>query len=250
MTGAGNDSRITQLLYRGGAPLTNSGGVPWTAAYIDTITEPTADLRSNIAAEARAKIVYERLINITDDPDIRDTLGFLMTREIAHQKSFEKALHSIQPNFPQGKLPGKPEFASVYFRMQSDDPAIRGPWNEGTEWEFVAAEPAVDGGNGFLTFLRTTKRSSPRWPFIPCLTHPPTRRLVPIWAWAPRFSISDWLVAGANALELLKGEQDDEPKRTSFELAARRTCHVKASRNDAEGAVVVLAALSRLDSAH
>jgi len=148
LTGAGNDSRITQLLYRGGAPLTNSGGVPWTAAYSDTITEPTADLRSNIAAEARAKIVYERLINITDAPDIRDTLGFLMTREIAHQKSFEKALHSIQPNFPQGKLPGKPEFASVYFRMQSDDPAIRGPWNEGPEWEFIAAEPAVDGGNG------------------------------------------------------------------------------------------------------
>ncbi|CAN7782946.1 manganese catalase family protein [Paraburkholderia hospita] len=71
-----------------------------TAAYIDTIGEPTADLRSNIAAEARAKIVYERLINVTDDPGIQETLGFLMTREIAHQKSFEKALHSIQPNFP------------------------------------------------------------------------------------------------------------------------------------------------------
>jgi len=148
MTGAGNDSHITQLLYGGGPPLTNSAGYPWTAAYIDTIGEPTADLRSNIAAEARAKIIYERLINVTDDAGIKDTLGFLMTREIAHQKSFEKALHSIQPNFPQGKLPGKAEFASVYFRMQPDDPAVRGPWNEGAEWEFVAAEPAVDGGNG------------------------------------------------------------------------------------------------------
>jgi Mn-containing catalase len=49
----------------------------------------------------RAKIVYERLINVTDDPGIKETfLGFLVTREIAHQKSFEKALHSIQPNFP------------------------------------------------------------------------------------------------------------------------------------------------------
>jgi Mn-containing catalase len=148
MTGAGNDSHITQLLYGGGPPLTNSAGVPWTAAYVDTIGEPTADLRSNIAAEARAKIVYERLINVTDDAGIKDTLGFLMTREIAHQKSFEKALHSIQPNFPQGKLPGKEEFASVYFRMQPDDEPVRGPWNEGPEWEFVAAEPAVDGGNG------------------------------------------------------------------------------------------------------
>jgi Mn-containing catalase len=84
----------------------NSAGVPWTAAYIDTIGEPTADLRSNIAAEARAKIVYERLINLTDDPGVKEALGFLMTREIAHQKSFEKALYSISPNFPPGKLPG------------------------------------------------------------------------------------------------------------------------------------------------
>ncbi|HCJ29356.1 MAG TPA: Mn-containing catalase, partial [Pseudomonas sp.] len=97
LTGGGNDSHITSLLYGGGTPLTNSGGVPWTAAYVDTIGEPTADLRSNIAAEARAKIVYERLINLTDDPGIRDALKFLMTREIAHQKSFEKALHAIQP---------------------------------------------------------------------------------------------------------------------------------------------------------
>ncbi len=91
--------------------------MPWSAAYIDTIGEPTADLRSNIAAEARAKIVYERLINITDDPGIKDALKFLMTREIAHQKSFEKALHSLQPNFPQGKLPPVPEFTNVYFSM-------------------------------------------------------------------------------------------------------------------------------------
>jgi Mn-containing catalase len=97
ITGAGNDSHITQVLYGGGPPLVNSAGVPWTAAYIDTIGEPTADLRSNIAAEARAKIVYERLINLTDDPGVKDALTFLMTREIAHQKSFEKALYAIEP---------------------------------------------------------------------------------------------------------------------------------------------------------
>jgi len=151
LTGAGNDSHITSILYGGGPPLTNSAGVPWTAAYIDTIGEPTADLRSNIAAEARAKIVYERLINVTDDPGIKDALGFLMTREIAHQKSFEKALHSIQPNFPQGKLPGNPEFTNVYFNMSKGDDA-RGPWNEGGDWEFVAdPQPAVDGGEGTAT---------------------------------------------------------------------------------------------------
>lgn len=158
MTGGGNDSHTTALLYGGGPALTNSAGVLWCAAYVDTIGDPTADLRSNIAAEARAKIVYERLINVTDDSGIKETLGFLMTREIAHQKSFEKALHSIQPNFPQGKLPGVPEYASVYYNMSQGDDAPSGPWNEGPEWEFVESpQPAVDGGDGLAT-VNVSKR--------------------------------------------------------------------------------------------
>jgi Mn-containing catalase len=148
INGAGNDSHITSILYGAGAPLTNSAGVPWSAAYVDTIGEPTADFRSNIAAEARAKIVYERLMNVTDDPGVKEALGFLMTREIAHQLSFEKALHAIQPNFPQGKLPGMPEFTNKYFNM-SGEPNVRGPWNEGEEWEYVEnPSAAVDGGDG------------------------------------------------------------------------------------------------------
>lgn len=151
ITGAGNDSHLTQVLYGAGAPLTNSGGVPWTSAYIDTIGEPTADLRSNIAAEARAKIVYERLINLTDDPGVKEALGFLMTREIAHQKSFEKALCSITPNFPPGKLPGMPQFASTYFNLSRGPGEERGPWNQGEKWNFVSDADeslAVDGGSG------------------------------------------------------------------------------------------------------
>ncbi|QXI24128.1 MULTISPECIES: manganese catalase family protein [Pseudomonas] len=152
LNGNGNDSHITSLLYGAGSPLTNSAGVPWTAAYIDTIGEPTADMRSNIAAEARAKIVYERLMNVTDDPGVKEALGFLMTREIAHQLSFEKALHSIQPNFPQGKLPGMPEFTNVYFNMSQGTESMRGPWNQGDDWEFVESPtPAVDGGDGLAT---------------------------------------------------------------------------------------------------
>jgi len=159
LTEGGNDSHITSLLYGGGPALTNSAGVPWTAAYIDTIGEPTADLRSNIAAEARAKIIYERLINVTDDPGVRDALAFLMTRELAHQKSFEKALHSIQPNFPQGKLPGVPEFTSTYFNMSQGEDDRRGPWNEGDQWEFVAnPQPAVDGGDGSAQVILPAKQ--------------------------------------------------------------------------------------------
>ncbi len=74
---------------------------------------------------------------------------FLMTRELAHQKSFEKALHSIQSNFPQGRLPGMPPFTDVYFNMSQGEADRRGPWNMGDEWEYVESpEPAVDGGDG------------------------------------------------------------------------------------------------------
>ncbi|MDM0009511.1 manganese catalase family protein [Variovorax sp. J22G73] len=162
ITAAGNDSHITQVLYGGGPALVNSAGVPWTAAYIDTIGEPTADLRSNIAAEARAKIVYERLINLTDDPGVKEALGFLMTREIAHQKSFEKALYAISPNFPPGKLPGMPEFTNVYFDM-SKGGDVRGPWNQGPQWEFVDApddQVALDGGDGSATVRMTPEEET------------------------------------------------------------------------------------------
>ncbi|MEM5436530.1 manganese catalase family protein [Paraburkholderia diazotrophica] len=147
LNGAGNDSHLTQLLYGAGTPLTNSAGVPWTAAYIDTIGEPTADLRSNIAAEARAKIIYERLINVTDDAGLREALGFLMTREVSHQKSFEKALYSIAGNFPPGKLAPVPEFASVYYKMSQGQPPVRGPWNQGTGLKLVDT-PQAPAGNG------------------------------------------------------------------------------------------------------
>jgi Mn-containing catalase len=151
LQGAGNDSHVTQVLYGGGPALTNSGGQLWNAGYIDSIGEPTADLRSNIAAEARAKIIYERLINLTPDPGVRDALGFLMTREISHQQSFEKALYAIQPNFPPGKLPGKPEFANVYVNTSQGEGDLRGPWNSDENFQFVDDRErmlAMDGGSG------------------------------------------------------------------------------------------------------
>ncbi|RYE78930.1 MAG: manganese catalase family protein [Oxalobacteraceae bacterium] len=151
ISGGGNDSHVTQILYGAGTPLINSAGVPWTAAYIDTIGEPTADLRSNIAAEARAKIVYERFIACTDDAGVKEALTFLMTREVAHQKSFEKALYSMNPNFPPGKMPVDPRFSNTYFNMSQGPGEMRGSWNQGEEWEFVTdreKQMAVDGGTG------------------------------------------------------------------------------------------------------
>jgi Mn-containing catalase len=151
---AGGNSHTQSLLYGGGPALTNSSGVPWTAAYVDSRGDPTCDLRSNIAAESRAKIVYERLISITDDPGIKDALGFLMTREIAHQKSFEKALYSIEDNFPPGKLPGIEAYANMYVNTSQGEGDMEGPWNSGEQWrrvdDLTQVMPA-DGGDGMAS---------------------------------------------------------------------------------------------------
>ena len=158
LQGAGNDSHVTQVLYGGGPALTNSGGQLWNAGYIDRIGEPTADLRSNIAAEARAKIIYERLINLTADPGVKDALGFLLTREISHQKSFEKALYAIEPNFPPGKLPGLPRFADLYADTSQGDGNMRGSWNSDENFDYVSDREqflAMDGGDGMSSVKLT-----------------------------------------------------------------------------------------------
>jgi Mn-containing catalase len=148
---AGGNSHTQAILYGGGPALTNSSGVPWTAAYVDSRGDPSCDLRSNIAAESRAKIIYERLIAITDDPGIKEALGFLMTREIAHQKSFEKALYSMSDNFPPGRLPGMPPYDRLYVNASTGPGDAEGPWNSGPEWERADENDMqipADGGEG------------------------------------------------------------------------------------------------------
>jgi Mn-containing catalase len=137
MIGSGGSSMKEALLFGGGVGLIDSAGVPWSANYVDSRGDPTCDLRSNIAAESRAKIIYERLIGVTDDPGIKEALGFLMTREVAHQKSFEKALYSIEDNFPPGKLPGVAPYADMYVNASQGEGDMSGPWNSGDQWQVV-----------------------------------------------------------------------------------------------------------------
>src|SRR5687768_8292816 len=86
----------------GGPMLTDCNGVPWMGTFVNANGNLTIDLRSNIAAESRAKIIYEYLLQFTDDPLVKESLGFLMTREVAHFQMFSAALQDIQPNFPPG----------------------------------------------------------------------------------------------------------------------------------------------------
>jgi Mn-containing catalase len=129
----------------GGVSLCNSMGNSWTADYLKITGELDVDLRSNIAAEARAKIVYERLINFTDDPGTIDALQFLMSREITHLKAFTAALESMgKPPFSIGSIPPTPVLVNQYFNDSTGvgdmgESDARGPWNQGGDWEFVQA---------------------------------------------------------------------------------------------------------------
>jgi manganese catalase len=134
----------------GGVNLFNSMGNPWTADYLKITGELDVDLRSNITAEARAKIVYERLINFCTDAGTKDALQFLMTREITHMKAFAAALESMQkPPFTVGRIAPTPVLVDQYFNDstgEGDQGEIdaRGPWNEGDAWEFVEAPAFQD----------------------------------------------------------------------------------------------------------
>ncbi len=128
----------------GGVNLFNSQGNPWTADYLKVTGELDVDLRNNIAAEARAKIVYERLINFTDDAGSKEALQFLMTREITHMKAFMIALESMGKNpLEIGKIPPSPGVVDQFFNDSTGEgdagKEFRGPWNEGNNWQFVEA---------------------------------------------------------------------------------------------------------------
>jgi manganese catalase len=126
----------------GGPMVTDSRGIPWSGTYVNANGDLTVDLRSNMGAESRAKIVYEYLMKFTNDPYVKETLTFLMTREVAHFQMFEAALETIQPNFPPGVLQADPRHSNTYFNM-SNGSEFRGPWNEGVStqlgetWQFI-----------------------------------------------------------------------------------------------------------------
>lgn len=130
------------ILSQGSPTLTDSVGTPWNSSYISSNGDPTVDFISNIAAEARAKVVYENLIPFTDDPEVKRTLDFLMTREIAHAQQFQAALESFEPHFPAGTMEGNPRYSNLYFNM-SEGETYRGRWNKGRsaqlmeEWQYI-----------------------------------------------------------------------------------------------------------------
>lgn len=149
-----------------GLRLTDSMGVPWTAAYIDSLGHPLADLRSDIAAEARAKVMYDRLIKLCDDPGTGDALTFLMTREVAHQKMFESALAAITNNFPSSNVPPDERFTHAYFNESTNGKTKAGSAgfemvNSQGLWEFELSQPHAGGDEPDLPDPKPSVQSVP-----------------------------------------------------------------------------------------
>ncbi len=94
MKEAGLDSHYAE--HKNGLFPTDSNGVPFTAAYFATTGDPIADLTEDIAAEQKARAVYENLIDLADDPDIIGPLLWLRQREVVHYNRFKALLEEYQ----------------------------------------------------------------------------------------------------------------------------------------------------------
>src|SRR6204780_2817497 len=164
--GAGEADPLIAIAGGGGVNLFNSQGNAWTADYLKITGELDVDLRSNIAAEARAKIVYERLINFCDDAGTKDALQFLMTREITHMKAFALALESMgKPAYSIGRIAPTPGLVNQFFNDSTgagDNGEIdtRGPWNQGDDWVFTES-PALQSSDPGAAPSIVTESSPP-----------------------------------------------------------------------------------------
>jgi Mn-containing catalase len=134
----------------GGVALCDSMGNAWTATYLKITGELDVDLRSNIAAEARAKIVYERLINFCDDPGTKEALQFLMTREITHMRAFMQALESLGKHpLSIGLIPPTPGIVDQFLNVSTGtgdngEQDVDAPWNSDATIEVIDS-PALNG---------------------------------------------------------------------------------------------------------
>ena len=93
-----------------------AAGVPFTALELQSKGDPFADLYEDLAAEQKARTVYDNLLRVIDDPDVRAPLKFLRAREIVHFQRFGEALEVTKVRF---------EHTNFYFINPSFDHASK-----------------------------------------------------------------------------------------------------------------------------
>ena len=73
-----------------------ASGVPYTAAALQVKGDVLADLHEDLAAEQKARVTYDNILRLVDDPDVREPIKFLRAREIVHYQRFGDALRITQ----------------------------------------------------------------------------------------------------------------------------------------------------------
>lgn len=112
-----NQGEIETQVLGGLSPmLVNSSGEPWTANYVNVTGDIAADLLSNIAAEQRAKVVYEYLYRQINDKYVKETIDFLLNREEAHNALFREALNKVKDTASNRDF-GVTEDSRLYFDL-------------------------------------------------------------------------------------------------------------------------------------
>lgn len=80
---------------------TAASGFPWSAAGIGVKGDPIADLTEDLAAEQKARVTYDNILRLSDDPDVNDVIKFLREREIVHFQRFGESIQQIRERLNQ-----------------------------------------------------------------------------------------------------------------------------------------------------
>ncbi len=75
---------------------TAASGTPFSAAALQVKGDPMADLVENMAAEQKARVTYDNILRLSDDPDVSDVIRFLREREIVHFQRFGEAVQLLR----------------------------------------------------------------------------------------------------------------------------------------------------------
>lgn len=87
--------------HTGGVYPTAASGFPWSAAGIGVKGDPLADLTEDLAAEQKARVTYDNILRLSDDPDVNNVIKFLREREIVHFQRFGEALQLLREKLNQ-----------------------------------------------------------------------------------------------------------------------------------------------------
>lgn len=77
---------------------TSAAGTPFSAATLQSTGDALADLHEDLAAEQKARVTYDNILRLVDNPDVRDPIKFLRAREIVHYQRFGEGLRLEQEN--------------------------------------------------------------------------------------------------------------------------------------------------------